>query len=239
MEQPTIESTQSASTPSAPAPASPPAEKMLTQSHVNEIVKAAKYEARNKGIEEGRSQYQQPAAEPSQTPAPNLDMGNLRQVAREEAQSYFNQLVEQHTYDQNMHEGKRMAGDFEGRIKASAEKYPDLWNKVESLGLKNFEPVVIGALGHENTSDIMHELLEENPLKLAGLLTLYDKNPGYAKEQMQNLSNSMKLNNAAQNVQRPQEPLSQIKTSNAGIQDDGNRTVQDWQRWLAKRGRGA
>lgn len=236
MEQ-TVENTQPVGGLSAPAPISQPTEKMLPQSKVDEIVKTAKLDAAHKARQEAMEEYQRQQQSQQSNSSSVTDPDYFRKIAQEEAKNFLNNVVQQHQQQLYQQEGQRMAGEFESRIKAANEQYPDLWKKVESLGVANFAPVIAGALEHENTADIINDLLVENPLKLAGVLTLYEKNPALAKNQMQNLASSIKLNQAASNVQRPQEPLSQITTSNAGIPDDGKRTVEDYRRWLARKRR--
>jgi hypothetical protein len=212
-------------------------ERMFRQADVNKFVGLAKKEGRDKGYAEAlqesqRNQYSEPS---SMGGMQQYSIDQLRQIASEEAgkkhQEYMNQ-AEQHRREAL---GQQIANDFNSKLSSGKDRYSDFDEKVAPLleDLHNMPHLVLLANGMDNTADVMYDLAT-NPHKVANLLTLADKSTRLAQLQMQQLSNSIKTNQAASKQPSSREPLSQIKPSTVGIDNGSPKSVKDFKKmsWL-------
>jgi uncharacterized protein YqfA (UPF0365 family) len=114
------------------------------------------------------------------------------------------------------------------------EKYPDFKDKMQEFGLSEFTDIVQMATNTENTADVMYELAN-NPGKLGSILALSGRSQRKAMEAIQELSKSIKDNDAAKTNMKSREPLSQIKPTATAV-DNGNHGVSDYmkQSWIRR-----
>jgi hypothetical protein len=220
---------------SSPAPVSNDhaQEKMLRQSEVDGIVKGAKLDAHKRGYEEGLSASQKQQLANSQSPTtPQPVSGNqplsadeFKRLAREEAQSLFQQ-------QQNHYASQQMVHQFINKMEAGKQKYPDFETRVARLQIDKM-PELIPLLNQtENAADVIYDLADENnPHKITNILsTLRDpRTSHFALMQMQALSKSIKANEDAKKQPSVEEPLSQLSHSTMTM-DNGSVTVRDRRR---------
>lgn len=129
--------------------------------------------------------------------------------------------------------------EFANRVMAGNEKYPELSEKVRKLGLRSqgAQALVIGVTSLDNTADIMKELAED-PTKYVNLVKLMEEAPEAAKDKLLALSQSIKLNQQANQSAKSNidEPLSRIRSSiSANSSDNGERSIGDWEKFLESR----
>ena len=85
----------------------------------------------------------------------------------------------------------------------------------------------------DNTAEVMYELAK-NPSKIGAIQTLIEidtkagRHPKLALAEMKRLSESIKVNSKGSKYQPPNEPLSQMRPSNAGTGNQGDRSVRDY-----------
>ncbi len=228
-------------------------EKLIPQSQVNKIVGDAKASARRTAYEDGKrdalaelqinqSQMQPPVqqppmqqapqAAPQGQPAPGMQvpMGNMNQgMSSDEIQRRIDEGVQRHVEQQRQHaDWQQTVNSFMQKASSGPQKYDDFDQVVAPLQLdKNTHLVTLTNLV-DNTADVLHDL-GKNPEKVAILNELSRTNPQLAIKKMQDLSNSIKTNQAATQQQSPNEPLSQLKPSTVTT-DNGSRTVSDLRR---------
>lgn len=193
-------------------------EKMLSQSQVNKIVQHEKAKAaqtikrdleerHQRELEQIKSQQQQQTQRNDTVPR-ELDANAIYQQVQER----FNQEMEQrrlkdevdrvaHTYLSKMEQGKSAYDDFEEVTKDfDATAFPQLTYLVAGI---------------DNAADVIYDLAR-NPLKLAGLDRLAEKNPRQAQAELLKLSRSISENRQAQSDENSNpvaEPLDRLQSS--------------------------
>lgn len=196
----------------------PEQEKMLSQSQVNKIVQHEKAKAaqtikrdleerHQRELEQIKSQQQQQTQRNEQVPR-ELDANAIYQQVQEK----FNQEMEQrrlkdevdrvaHTYISKMEQGKSAYDDFEEVTKEfDPTAFPQLTYLVAGL---------------DNAADVIYDL-SRNPLKLAGLDRLAEKNPRQAQAELLKLSRSITENRQAQSDENSNQvaaPLDRLQSS--------------------------
>jgi len=126
-------------------------------------------------------------------------------------------------------ETKQMVNSFVAKMQAAEAKYPGLEAKLNDLDYNSLAPLIGVANEMDNTGDIMKELID-NPMKMGNLLTLQYTQPALARRAMLELSNSIKTNQEAlAQEKQAQDPMSQLKPSNAGI-DNSTMSVSDFRK---------
>lgn len=234
---------------SAPAPVAP-SERTFRQTEVNDLVGRARHEAveryrRETAMSSHQPQYQppqqgqvyQPPAQQQPSQAPIMSEQDYRRIAAEEAQR---SRTEQHEENQRLAEEKdaqRIASEFfqkvgtgEGGVQAFDKLVTD-----SGVDLRTIPYHVQLANMVDNTREVMVELLA-NPAKIAQMQSLIDidlragRQPRLALAEMKKLADSIKANAGASNFRSPNEPLSQMRPSNAGTGQQGPLTVSDYKR---------
>src|SRR3990167_2198035 len=194
-----------------------PAEKLLSQSEVNEIVGKVRHAGYEKGRKDGMAETKESAIS-----NPQLTEDQIRQMMREEA----SKVQEDQFRQQAAH---HLLSEFSTKMAAGKERYPDFEEKVAGLDLAKIPQIIQLANATDNTADVMYELANK-PYKVGNILSLLNSAPHLAIAEMQNLSNSIKTNQkAAQTVSSAREPLSNLRPSNAGI-DNGVKSVGDFRK---------
>lgn len=216
----------------------PEQEKMLSQSQVNKIVQHEKAKAaqtikrdleerHQRELEQIKSQQQQQTQRNDSVPR-DVDANAIYQQVQEK----FNQEMEQrrlkdevdrvaYTYTSKMAEGKNAYDDFEEVT-------------------KEFDPAAFPQLtylvaGMDNAADVIYDL-SRNPLKLAGLDRLAEKNPRQAQSELLKLSRSIAENRQAQSDENSNQvaaPLDRLQSSRVSG-SNGKMGVRDLRKqpWL-------
>ncbi len=225
----------------------PPPEKMLPASQVNELIKKAKRKGEQKMQEQldaARQQIEQLQAQQAQQGLQNTaqtgspqppQQGQQQGVDPQQIQQQVMQLLQQ---KQQEEEAKRHQEQIEQEVNQVAQQYfgkmaqgKDMFEDFEAVTADfnpaEFPQLVFLANQLDNTPAIIYEL-RKNPGKLADLAVLVEKSPSMAKNELSKLSESIKRNDEAKrNLQEPQDPLNRLKPSPVGT-DSGTKNVRDF-----------
>jgi hypothetical protein len=221
---------------------SPPPEKMLPASRVNQLVQQAKRDGARKMQEQldaaqqqieqlqgqqGQQSLQQ-QAQPPQQPQGQQGMSQeqmqqvmqmVQQKQQEQAEAAHRQQLEKEVND--------VAEQYFGKLAEGREAFEDFDAVTADFDPAAFPQLVYLATQSDNTAAIIYEL-QKNPAKLAQLSVMVDKSPAQARKMMASLSESIKTNDdAKRNLQEAQDPLSRLKPSPVGT-DNGTKTVRDF-----------
>lgn len=210
-----------------------PAEKVFYQSDVDKLVGRYRTEGYEKGKRDGlamQSSVQQPVTQQSnaqvQSPVSNTQQSqeDFRRIAREEA----NNAVTQQQYNTSL---SQFVNQFDSKMAQGRQKYADFADVERTMNLpelaKTNPAFIIGVGQLDNAVEVFREL-KNNPSKFSSILQL-TSNPAtqaFAQQHLNELSASIKQNEAATNEKAPNPPLSQIKTSVTGT-DNGSSTIRD------------
>lgn len=224
----------------APIESAAPVEKMLPQSHVDQIVKKAKHDEAEKVRREYSSQqsqsqqsYQAPQST-SHSQMGGMNQDQLRSMIADETKRQQQEILNQVQSDSQRQEGERIANKFISQMQEGGSEFDDFADAISDLPFEKMPQVVHAATELDNTAAVMRHLAL-NPMKLTGVMTLAEKgmNRQVAK-MMQDISASIKSNDQARSISAPNDPLSQIKSS-PNSTDSGARTVSDFRKMLRKR----
>lgn len=219
------------------SPATEVAEKSLTTSQVNDIVKREKARAADRARQEAEAIHRE-ELEKLRLEKASAAPGSMDTSAIEERvyNKFMGDLKQHHE------ENERLAREAE--LKQVADQYYLKMGKGSQLFenfnevMGDFEPAqfpnaVMLAAGMENTPEIMYELAN-NPTKLQQIDSLAQKSPQLAKKELERLSKSISdnLNAKNNNVDAP-APLSRLKSSSVGA-DSGKMSLKDYKNapWL-------
>lgn len=218
----------------AQAVSPPPAEAMIPQSKVNDLLKGVKLEAHEKGrqaaLAEMKAIQAQGQAVDSQPQVNNLDEQKINEILERREQDRMKAAQDA--------EAKRQADEvaqkFVAKIDEGKIKYPDLDKKVQSLGLHTSAPgtIIAAITSHlENGADVLNEL-SENPVKYAQVLMLAQTSGVQAYKALTELSDSIKLNEQAKEVHQdgPIAPLKKIQPSTVGPGAGNPKSAAEWAR---------
>jgi hypothetical protein len=218
-------------TPVSPQPAQ---EKMLPQSEVRAIASRESKEGYEKGYQKamrelaekyGSNATQQPYSQPApvQTAASTqqpLTPEQVKQMIAEQAPQVIAQQTQQAQWAQ-------IENQYIQKLEAGKTAYPDFDEKVKILDLGGRNRDLIPLLNFaDNAADVIYDIAN-NPLKLSNFRRLaMEVSPQAAFNEMRNLSESIKRNQAGTQEKAPNPPLSQIKASVTGA-DNGSSTIAD------------
>ena len=206
-------------------------EKMLSQSHVDAIVKKAKLDAAEQARRELREQLEQQKAqemmagkEASLASAPNgVDVERITKEAQQGAISELERRQAEQMQEKHL---KDMAAQYYQKMEAVPELFEDLAKFNEDF-TKEFPEIALFAGTLENTAHIMKEL-DENPHKLAAIHGFTKSAPNRAIAELKKLDASITNNRqAGSNARTTNEPLSRLKSSNLGGVDAGPKSISD------------
>lgn len=230
---------------SSPAPASTPApesERTFKQSEVNDLVGRARHEAverykNDSGMAARQASQQQYQPNNGYVPPQQQVQGKseeeIRRISAEESQRLRQEWIHEQRAQAEEAEGKRIAGEFFTKIEAGKANLPDFDKVMADVDLRTIPFHVQLANMVDNTADVMYELAK-NPSKIGALQNLIDidmragRQPKLALAEMKRLSDSIKENAKGSKFQSPNEPLSQLRPSNAGTGNQGALTVKDY-----------
>lgn len=218
---------ESSSSVAQPAPRE---ERVFRQHEVNDIVGRAKAEAVDRFKREtsfASHQQSPPATQITPQNTYGVSQDEIRRMAAEEAQRLRNEWVEEAQRNSQQQDAERVAKEFFQKLETGKVKHQDYDAVMKDMDFGAIPHIVQVANMMENTSDIMYELAK-NPSKVAIVQQLIDISPNLAMNEMRRLSETLKNNTEAQNFRHPNEPLSQMRPSNQGMDKRGPLTVSDY-----------
>lgn len=190
-------------------------ERRFTQAEVNALVGNVRKDARQSALAESQAQAPQAMSVPTQR---GMDAEAIRALVNEEKSKW----VQQHQEEAAQQYAQKIAGEFLGKVADGKTKYSD-FEQVADINYGAF-PLAVSAINSvDNVADVVYEMGKDRT-KLALLQQLAERSPQDAVRMVQSLSKSIKDNEAASSRRKVPAPLSQLKSSTAGI--DG-RGVQD------------
>jgi hypothetical protein len=213
-----------------------PEEKLFRQSEINDIVKRAKYgavEDYKRKVAERPDYVRQKEGDDyslnqnqSQIRNAQLTPDDVRRMAVEESQRLRDEWIHDAQRKEQETQAQRIVQEFFTKLSTGKDKYQDFDKVVGDIDYGRFPNVVQLANSHvDNTHDVMYELGKDRT-KLAMLEQLVHMSPRDAIVQIQRLSQSIKDNESAGKMRHANEPLSQMRPSNAGM-DNGALSVKD------------
>lgn len=211
----------------------------LARDVVSQIVERERKKAYAKGQKDALMQSQQDQAPqaPQQQQAPAMQqqapqgIGGMQGMDQAAIERMIAEKAPQllHDHVQNL-KNEHTINSFVSKMQAAEQKHPGLEAKLNELDYSSMAPLVHLANDMENTGDIMKELVD-NPMKLGNMLALAQMQPGLAKRQMMELSNSIKTNQEAlAQEKQAQDPMSQLKPSSSAGMDNGAMSVTDFRK---------
>lgn len=213
---------------------------MVPKSRVEEIVKAQKAQAaqsaRRQMEEEWKEREARIRQEASQSMGgmASVNVDDLKRDIYEKIMQEAREAQEQQEQARYREAMQEVANTYREKLKKGPESYEDFQTVMSKFNAAAFPKLVYLASKLDNTADIMYELAK-NPMKLASIDYLADKNADAAEEALRSLGESIANNRSAQQqAMRMNEPLSRLKSSvNAGA-DSGELGLSDLKKasWL-------
>jgi hypothetical protein len=211
-------------------------EKLFRQSEINDIVKRAKYGAvedykrkvaeRPDYVRQKESDGQSLNQDTSFARNSSLTPEDVRRMAVEESQRLRDEWIQSAQMQEQQQQAQMIVQDFFTKLSTGKDKYQDFDSVVGDIDYGKFPNVVQLANSHvDNTNDVIYELGKDRT-KLALLEQLVRMSPRDAIVQIKRLSQSIKDNESAGKMHQANEPLSQMRPSNTGM-DNGVLSVRD------------
>lgn len=192
-------------------------EKLVPQSQVDKIIKHKTYQAaqaqremeerHKKELELIQSKQQQQAQRNENVPR-DIDADAIYQQVQER----FNQELQQRRLKEEM---DRVATSYLSKMEQGKTAYEDFEEVTKEFDPTAFPQLTYLVAGIDNAADVIYDL-SRNPLKLAGLDRLAEKNPRQAQAELLKLSRSISENRQAQsdeNSSAVAEPLDRLQSS--------------------------
>lgn len=199
-------------------------EKMIPQSQVNKIVKQRTYDAiqakreleekHQKELEAIKAAAQQQSQRNDQVPR-ELDANAIYQQVQER----FNEEMRQRQLKEEM---ERVANSYLSKMEQGKQAYEDFEEITKEFDPTAFPQLTYLVSGIDNAADVIYDLAR-NPIKLAGLDRLAEKNPRQAQAELLKLSRSIVENRQAQadeNSQSVSTPLDRLQASRISGSND-------------------
>ena len=234
----------------SPAPSQAPSEeRTFRQQEVNDIASRRAAEAverykRETSIASHQPPQHQPqygnqpqAPSPTALPPGMVSEQEARRIAAEEATRSRNEWIQESHRNAEEQNAQRIASEFFTKVGAG-DGGREGFNQIVAnagLDLRSIPYHVQLANMVDNTREVMVELLN-NPSKIGMIQNLIDidlragRSPNLAMAEMKRLSSSLKENAKATNYRAPNDPLSQMRPSNAGTDNKGALSVGDYKK---------
>lgn len=171
-------------------------QKMLSQDEVNKIVSREKARAAESARREAEARHQQELEALNLQRQRNIDVPRDVDVNAmyQQIQERFNREMQEQQYKNQMNQ---VASNYLQKVEHGRAAYQD-FDEVT----KDFDPIAFPQLtfllaGLENAGDILYDL-SKNPIKLAGIDRLAEKNPKQAQAELLKLSKSIMDNKQGQ-----------------------------------------
>lgn len=193
------------------------AEKMLSQSEVNNLIGRAKADAQAKARQQAEAEFQQrleklqaqkQEAEAHGDDTRDIDVDSLYQQVHER----FQNEMQQKQLEQHMSE---VANAYELKMSNGAKDYEDFDDVIKEFNPAEFPQIVYLVSGMDNAADIVYEL-SKNPQKLATVDYLAQRSPQKAQSELRRIGQSIATNKAAiaeESQAQTQAPLDRLKSS--------------------------
>lgn len=212
-------------------------ERMIPQSQVNKIIKHKTYEAaqvqrdleerHQRELEEIKAQLQKQTQRNENVPR-ELDANAIYQQVQEK----FNEEMHQRQLKSEM---DRIANSYISKMEQGKAAYDDFEEVTKEFDPTAFPQLTYLVAGIDNAADVIYDL-SRNPLKLAGLDRLAEKNPRQAQAELLKLSRSIAENRQAQSDENSTQvaaPLDRLQSSRVSG-SNGKPSIRDLrnQPWL-------
>lgn len=210
-------------------------EKMLPQSHVNKIVQREKEQTYLKAKREVEEQYQRQLEElqAKQTQRnDNVPRDVDANAIYQQVQERFNAEMQQKQLENEM---SRVAQSYHSKMSLGKDSYDDFDEITKDFDPTAWPQLTYLVAGLDNAADVVYDL-SKNPMKLAALDRIAEKDPRKAQAELLKLSRSITENRQAtnnaesQNVSAPLDRLSPSRVSGS----NGKMSIKDQrnQSWL-------
>ena len=183
-----------------------------------------KYQQDMEALNATRNQQEQRNAEVPR----NVDADAIYQQVQER----FNREMQEHQVKQQM---TQVAQNYLGKIDQAKSAYSDFDEVSKDYDPTAFPQITYLLSGMESGGDVLYDLMK-NPLKLAGLDSLAQRNPRQAQSELLKLAQSISMNKQAQSDAQNQntaEPLDRLQPSRVSG-SNGQMSISDLQKqpWL-------
>lgn len=216
----------------------PAQQKMLSQDEVNKIVAREKGRAADSARREAEEKYQRDL-EALNAQRVQQDQRNT-QVPRDfDSNAMYQQFTERFNREMQERQLKeqmsQVAGNYLQNIAKGKAAYEDFDEVTGDFDPTAFPQVVYLLAGDPQAADVLYDL-SKNPMKLASINSLAEKNPQLAKRELAKLSKSIVDNRQAQSeaqTQNVSEPLDRLQSSRVAG-NNGKMGIKDLrsQPWL-------
>jgi hypothetical protein len=194
-------------------------EKMLSQSQVNKIVQHEKAKAaqtikremedrHQKELESIQSQQQQQTQRNENVPR-DMDANAIYQQVQER----FNQEMQKRRIKDEM---DRVANSYLSKMDQGKSSYDDFEDVTKDFDPTAFPQLTYLVAGIDNGADIIYDLMQRHPEKLAELQSLAERSPPMAQARLSKISLSISENRQAHANERSSnvaEPLDRLQSS--------------------------
>jgi len=219
------------------------AEKLFTRDELAKIVAHQSSQAAENAKREAEAKYQRDLESAIQAKQQQRNAEIPRDVDTDaiyqRIQERFNQDMreqhEKHQLEAHRAEMTRAADSYHSKIAQGKTAYQDFDEVTKDFDPAAFPQLMYLVAGMENAADIVYDL-SNNPLKLAGLDRLAEKNPRQAQAALVSLAQSISTNKQAHSDAQSQniaEPLDRLQPSRVSG-SNGKMSVKDLQNqpWL-------
>jgi|ERR1700693_376351 len=212
-------------------------EKMLSQSQVDKIIKHKTYQAaqvqreleerHQRELEAIKAQQQQQTQRNENVPR-DVDANAIYQQVQER----FNEEMEQRRIKDHI---ASVSDSYLSKMAQGKTAYDDFDEVTKDFDAAAFPQLTYLVAGIDNAADVIYDL-SRNPLKLAGLDRLAEKNPRQAQAELLKLSRSIAENRQAQSDENSSQvaaPLDRLQSSRVSG-SNGKASIRDLrnQPWL-------
>jgi len=216
----------------------PVQQKMVPQDEVNRIVAREKTRAADSARREAEQKHQQ---ELEQLNAMRMQQEQRNaQVPRDvDANAIYQQVQERFNKEMQERQLKdqmtQVANNYLSKVELGRKGYDDFDEVTKDFDPTAFPQLTYLLSGIENAGDVLYDL-SKNPMKLAGIDRLAEKNPRQATTELLKLSKSINDNKQAQSDAQNQnvsEPLDRLTPSKVAG-SNGKMSIKDLrgQSWL-------
>ncbi len=215
--------------------AEPEKEKMISQSQVDKIIKHKTYQAAQ--IQRDMEERHQRELEAIQSQKQHQRNENVPRdvdadAIYQQVQERFNQEMQQRQIKTEM---DRIANSYLSKMEQGKGSYDDFEDVTKDFDPTAFPQLTYLVAGMDNAADVIYDL-SRNPLKLAGLDRLAEKNPRQAQAELLKLSRSITENRQAkadEDSNNVAEPLDRLQSSRVSG-SNGKKGITDLrnQSWL-------
>lgn len=213
-------------------------EKLLSAHQVQKIVQKEKALAAERARKDMEAEFQQRMEQQNQAQANQsaqnenvsreVDVAAITQQVREE----LNREMQQKQFEEEM---QNVAKNYVSKVDLAREKYEDFDEVTAKFNPQKFPQLVYMVSGLENGGEVIYDLAK-NRDKFTRIISLLEKAPEMAQEDLLELSQSIALNKKAQeqasNFDTP-EPLDRLSPSRVSS-SNGESSIRDFksQSWL-------